>query len=618
VFAIVISEKGGAERREVFDRSEISVGRVQGNDLMLPKGNVSKRHARLLFRDGRFIVTDLNSTNGTYVNRRRISQATIVREGDRIYVGDFVLRIEVPDDLGDAASLGEATGSGPVLASRESQENFVSAQPLEAADESGGSYPQVPGPPRVPGGAARLPTATLEPPPGTDSRPGSLASIPDASQPSIEVPSVSTQDAEPPEDAGVYGTALATLVERVIEHLPSAALDGAIDDALTARVERAIPEQLAALDKEGEIPRDAARESLAPDARLELLGLGPLGPLLDDAGVSVINVARYDRIAVVRNGRSAKVHPTFSTEASLCRTVARLCQRAGEPLAAGERVVERRLPNGAKASAVIGPAAASGTVLLVQKPRRVALSIDDLVRSGTISRAMATFLSHCVAARSNILVVGPRDAGTSSVLSALSAAGEGPIVSVQDLDDVVAHDPAATRFSLGESGAESRNLVQIAARMPDSRLVIELRDSDVTGAVVEAIGEGADGVVAALRAPSLRRASARLPGDLAVSRQGMSIAAAREWIASSFDIAIEVSRLRDGRHRVLRVAELQGVAGDEIKLQDIFTFVVERTAAGGAVEGTFSPSGVVPRIVEELNARGVPLETSLFTRPPSR
>ena len=94
MFTIIISEKGGAERRETFDRNEINVGRVQGNDLMLPKGNVSKHHARLLFRDGRFIVTDLKSTNGTYVNGRKISQATIVREGDKIYIGDFVLRLE--------------------------------------------------------------------------------------------------------------------------------------------------------------------------------------------------------------------------------------------------------------------------------------------------------------------------------------------------------------------------------------------------------------------------------------------------------------------------------------------------------------------------------------------
>src|SRR6187551_687628 len=100
VFAVVIHEKGGAERRETFETAELTVGRVQGNELMLPKGNVSKRHARLLYRDGRFIVTDLNSTNGTYVNRRRVTQATIVREGDRIYVGDFVLRIELPGSEG--------------------------------------------------------------------------------------------------------------------------------------------------------------------------------------------------------------------------------------------------------------------------------------------------------------------------------------------------------------------------------------------------------------------------------------------------------------------------------------------------------------------------------------
>src|SRR6516165_7391695 len=94
MFTIVISEKGGAERRETFDKNEINVGRVQGNDLMLPKGNVSKHHARLLYRDGRFIVTDLKSTNGTYVNGRKIAQATIVREGDKIYIGDFVLRLD--------------------------------------------------------------------------------------------------------------------------------------------------------------------------------------------------------------------------------------------------------------------------------------------------------------------------------------------------------------------------------------------------------------------------------------------------------------------------------------------------------------------------------------------
>src|SRR5580700_11629312 len=120
MFTIIISEKGGAERREGFDKGEINVGRVQGNDLMLPKGNVSKHHARLLFRDARFIVTDLKSTNGTYVNGRKISQATIVREGDKIYIGDFVLRLETggaaSQPLGDAHDSGQRTPArnGPI------------------------------------------------------------------------------------------------------------------------------------------------------------------------------------------------------------------------------------------------------------------------------------------------------------------------------------------------------------------------------------------------------------------------------------------------------------------------------------------------------------------------
>ncbi|MCC6552760.1 MAG: FHA domain-containing protein, partial [Polyangiaceae bacterium] len=114
MFSVIISEKGGAERRETFDRTEINVGRVQGNDLMLPKGNVSKRHARLLYRDGRFIVTDLKSTNGTYVNGRKIAQATIVREGDKIYIGDFVLRIEASPSVAapDSTAPPRITGDG--------------------------------------------------------------------------------------------------------------------------------------------------------------------------------------------------------------------------------------------------------------------------------------------------------------------------------------------------------------------------------------------------------------------------------------------------------------------------------------------------------------------------
>src|SRR5690349_5883589 len=129
MFAIIISEKGGAERRESFDKTEINVGRVQGNDLMLPKGNVSKRHARLLYRDGRFIVTDLKSTNGTYVNGRKIAQATIVREGDKIYIGDFVLRLDTGSGANDAPQPEDES----VRTLARNQSSAGAAQPAAAA-----------------------------------------------------------------------------------------------------------------------------------------------------------------------------------------------------------------------------------------------------------------------------------------------------------------------------------------------------------------------------------------------------------------------------------------------------------------------------------------------------
>src|SRR5271155_3828129 len=129
MFAIIISEKGGAERKEAFDKNEINVGRVQGNDLMLPKGNVSKHHARLLFRDGRFIVTDLKSTNGTYVNGRKISQATIVREGDKIYVGDFVLRLETGRAEAQEAAAPGTPARGSARMSAAARAGGVSSSP---------------------------------------------------------------------------------------------------------------------------------------------------------------------------------------------------------------------------------------------------------------------------------------------------------------------------------------------------------------------------------------------------------------------------------------------------------------------------------------------------------
>src|SRR5579859_6065906 len=172
MFTIVISEKGGAERREAFEKTEITIGRVQGNDLMLPKGNVSKHHARLLSRDGRFIVTDLKSTNGTYVNGRKTSQATIVREGDKIYIGDFVLRVEAEQPSLDAHAgrPDPAVVRSPAAAAQEASVATPAAPSLPAGVAvSGLGQPTAPPPP--PGRAQELSHYPLERDPDSESAP---------------------------------------------------------------------------------------------------------------------------------------------------------------------------------------------------------------------------------------------------------------------------------------------------------------------------------------------------------------------------------------------------------------------------------------------------------------
>ena len=580
-FTIVIHEKGGAERREVFESSELTVGRVQGNDIMLPKGNVSKRHARLLYRDGRFIVTDLNSTNGTYVNRRRIAQATIVREGDRIYVGDFVLRVEPPADREGSISY-ETSSAGTRVSN--------TSHPEAASSET----------------AAPTPSAVPSEMPG---RPTSV-SIDTAT------PAVSTRNTldEGFGESTALHEIVGELVGKVAERFTSGELERAVNNALRQRVDQLIHEVWAGLEREA---GSLEAERVFNAARAELLDFGPLGEFLKDSAVAEVGVQRFDRVTVVRSGRAAIVEPGFSSEVALKWTLRRLCEQSGTPFRGDEAIVERKLPHGLSLRAVMGEAAPNGALLSLRRARRATLTLEELVRRGTVSRGMATLLQHSIAARINVLVVGPRDGGTQVLLGALAlAAVEGAPVWVSDSGT----PPFSAMASLdpGQPLERLRKAVDVASRLPGARLVADLSTPNLASAVIDCIAEGADGIVASRAAPTLERGLARLAAELVVVSPLLTGLATRDLVASAFELAVEVVQLRDGRYRVLRIAEIIGVSGDAIQTSDIFSFVVDRTVAGGAIEGTFTPSGTVPRLAETLKARGAPLEAALFTRPPSR
>lgn len=654
MFTIVISEKGGAERREVFDRNEISVGRVQGNDLMLPKGNVSKHHARLLFRDGRFIVTDLKSTNGTYVNGRKISQATIVREGDKIYVGDFVLRLE--SAAGESARNGEgaplhqpagaaleppiappsapslpgdgspASPSVSALASRPPDVapglQNVSHYPLERDPDSesapelrGMPMPVLPGPPRLPQPVdTRLRSTSMTgSPERISAQPRSaMASSPAASPLRQTAPAAGRVLPREAPSQAARRLALITLVDRVGDEVDLEALGASPQDAASVleRVEGAVRKQSKAMRVEGEAPEGVDLDLLARDAMRELMDLGPVGPLLEEEQAIEIHVARPDYVIVTRNGQPALAEPGFTSGHAVARAVARLAAQAGDAVAPGESVVVRRLSNGARMVA-IGPPVARGWVLTIRKPRRLEASLDELTRAGALSRPMATFLEACVTARANLLVVGAGPALVGPVVAALaSAVGAGErIVVFQEEEDIVSPYAQIVALSAQELQAHGGKPSFAAARFGADRVIVTSLAGPVAAAAVEAVAEGIDGVIAAVGAPSIRHGLARVAVQFALARAGTSIDSAREAVAESFDVAIEVGRAAaDGRLRVARISELAGSDPKGIATKDVFVWT------GGGGDAAFAPTGTLPRIAGELAARGVKLDASLFKR----
>jgi len=386
--------------------------------------------------------------------------------------------------------------------------------------------------------------------------------------------------------------------------------------ALAAAIERALAEKASSMRSSGELPPNIDSEILVAEARRELFELGPIGPLLDDEYVEEVQVIRHDHVVALHGKKQVATEIAFTSEAAAARVVRRICVRAGRPLEANEYFVERRLERGARLFGVLPPASGDGHMLVIRKPQRALATLEELVRGGTISRQMASLLALAVQGRANILVTGGVGAGGTTILGALAGAGnlEDRVVVLQEDDELVLNQPHTVSMLIGDTAEEGARAVHAAIRVRPDRLVIGAFAGHVVAEIVDAIGDGVDGVLAAARAPTLRHLVARLPADVAATKRMLQLDTAREWLAGSFDLVVEVARLRDGRNRVMRVAEFSLAQGSPLDLRDIFTFTVERTAAGGTVEGSFHPTGVVPRIAEDLVARGVALDLSIFKR----
>ncbi len=614
MFSVVITEKGGAQRRSDFEKSEVTIGRVQGNDIILPKGNVSKRHARVVLKDNRFIVVDLKSTNGTYVNGRKITSPLVVKSGDKIYIGDFILNID--DSAGadgfDGATAGSVARTG-VPAQRRSRPPGRPAPPPKPSG-SGFQLEKEPSedyspPPRVAPPSPRRPVQTqqeIEPPPlaappkaapppsrtntAVPSGPQAPAPLsPQAPSAPLSAPLVAPPAAVatiPPSRGEIGG--LGSLMMRVAGQIDIHAIDPSVlgDPAARSTAHRAIEDALAGMQRDGSLDGQD-RGDLASSALSEAVGLGPIDALLATDEVREIVVERWDRLLADFGKGLEGVEGGFSSPAALLTCARRLVAQAGRVLDPGQAIVEAALPYGPHVTVVQAPVAVRGPIIEIRRTAR-GPSLDDLVEQGTLSPDMKSLLVLAVKKKRTVMVTGAVGAGVTTMLGAIAATtgDDERLVTVEEVPDLaISHDGVVSLSAGGPHGLDFAEVLRQATKLRADRLVVD----DVQGSralpVLMAIAARPPGSLVGLHPPDLDDAVAPLV-LLAKLAGKSSEPALHELVGRSVHLIVHLAQTDEGR-RVIDVTEVTGTDDGEIQTQLLFEHRDGEFVAGGD-SATFS------------------------------
>lgn len=365
------------------------------------------------------------------------------------------------------------------------------------------------------------------------------------------------------------------------------------------------------------------KERLLDEILDDVFGLGPLQPLIEDSTISDILVNTWDEIHVERYGRIERTDVRFRDDRHLLQVIDRIVSAVGRRIDDSSPMVDARLADGSRVNAIIPPLAVDGPHLSIRKFRRDVLSEDDLLRYETVTEPMLKVLQGTVRARLNILISGGTGSGKTTFLNMLS--GSIPhserIVTIEDSAELQLHQPHVVRLETrppnveGVGAVHQRQLVINSLRMrPDRIIVGEVRGEEALD-MLQAMNTGHDGSLTTLHANTPRDALGRLETMISMANSQIRERAMRQQIASAIDLVIHLARLSDGKRKVMAVAEITGMEGDIITMQDLFVFEREGLDEDGNVLGRFRPTGVRPTFAERLEAYGVRLEETLFAQP---
>ncbi|RIX32757.1 CpaF family protein [Sphingomonas edaphi] len=374
------------------------------------------------------------------------------------------------------------------------------------------------------------------------------------------------------------------------------------------------------LDKQRHALNHAERRQLVDDVLDELLGLGPLEPLLKDATITDILVNGHDSVFVERYGVLEPSAVRFKDEKHLIRIIQKIVSAVGRRVDESSPMVDARLADGSRVNAVVPPLALDGSLLSIRKFAKVPISMARLIEIGSVPAQVAEVLKAVVSARLNVLISGGTGSGKTTMLNAMSAFIDNRerIVTIEDSAELQLQQKHTVRLETrpanieGKGEIAQRDLVKNSLRMrPDRIIVGEVRAGEAFD-MLQAMNTGHDGSMTTVHANSPRDALSRVEQMIGMSGVDIPARSARAQIASAINVVVQVARLSDGRRRLMSLSELSGMEGDVITMQEIFRFRQTGVSSDGMVQGRFEATGIRPRFLEQVISHGVSLSPDLF------